>query len=129
MLRDQRFDSMVETLVGQWFGTKTLFGLIGPDKKKFPEYTADLRDSFAREPIEYLLYMVRAQRPLIELLESDYHVVNDLLIKHYKLTPPASSGKQRPRVTWPKSNLTTKNPLRTQRQQRLRLFHPMVSHG
>jgi hypothetical protein len=50
------------------------------------ELTGELRQSMRQETERYFDYVVREDRPLIELINSDYTFLNERLAKHYGVT-------------------------------------------
>jgi hypothetical protein len=73
--------------IGQWLGTREVGGRIAPDTSVFknlfpPELSADVR----RQPEEFLDYIIREDRSLLELIQSDYVIVNKRLADLYEIS-------------------------------------------
>jgi hypothetical protein len=66
-----------------------------------PELTGELRQAMRREMELYFGSIVREDRSVVELLESDYTFLNERLAKHYSLTNLNVSGDELRRVTLP----------------------------
>ena len=86
MLGDERARVFAEDFVGQWLGTKDVGGRVAPtanDVQKFytPEIAADMR----REAVEYFAHLLREDRSLLELVDSDYTFLTGRLAKFYEL--------------------------------------------
>jgi hypothetical protein len=88
-----------------------------------PALTKDVRAAMRQETEQYFAHIVREDRPVTELIESNYTFVNEDLAKYYGL--PEVSGKELRKVTLPAGSprggvlthgstlLVTSNPDRT----------------
>jgi hypothetical protein len=83
MLADPKSRALAEDFAGQWLRVGSLADLAEPDKRLFPEYTPELRDAMAEEAIAYFHALLRDDRPVFDLLDSDYTYLNERLAKHY----------------------------------------------
>jgi hypothetical protein len=99
MLTDPKARALSEQFVGQWLGIRTLGSVAAPDPQKFPEFTPALREAMVAEPSEFFAGLLREDRSLLELLDSDYTWVNAELARHYGLD--GVSGKTFVRVSLP----------------------------
>jgi hypothetical protein len=68
------------------------------------EMTGELRASMRRETEKYFEYVVRENRTIRELLDSDYTFLNERLANHYGLTNLNVNGQELRRVTLPKDS-------------------------
>ena len=75
---------------------KTFFSLFRTPK---PQLTGSLRDAMRQESEMTFAYVIRQDRPLEELIESNYTFLNEELAKHYGV--PGVTGKQMRRVILP----------------------------
>src|SRR4029453_7980882 len=75
MLDDPRSDAFVETFAGQWLQLRKLGG-VAPDKNLFPGFDDALRGAMRKETEQYFAYILRNNRSVLELLDSDYTFVN-----------------------------------------------------
>ncbi len=66
---------------------------------KDAEFSGGLRRDMRRETERYFEYVVREDRPLVELLDSDYAFLNEKLARHYKV--PDVTGDEVHRVVLP----------------------------
>lgn len=82
MLADPRSQSLVDNFMGQWLQLRGL-STHAPDAKKFPQFTDTLRAAMKKELSLFLGEIVRKDRPLTELVDSDYTYVNEELARHY----------------------------------------------
>jgi hypothetical protein len=99
MLADPKARALSEQFVGQWLGIRTLGSVAAPDPQKFPEFTPALREAMVAEPTEFFAGLLREDRSLLELLDSDYTWVNADLARHYGI--PGVSGPSFTRVSLP----------------------------
>ena len=98
MLADPRAHSIVTNFAGQWLWLRNL-SLIHPDPTIFPEWEDTLRNSLQRETELFFESMIRADRPVPELLTADYTFVNERLAKYYGI--PNVYGSHFRRITIP----------------------------
>ncbi len=87
MLRDDRALEFATRFVGQWLRTRELEGPRGPDAELFPEYAAnaELQGDILLQPIFFFREIVRENRSLLNLLDSDGTVLTRQLIEHLEL--------------------------------------------
>ena len=83
MLADPRSRALAEDFAGQWLRVGSLAELAEPDKRLFPEYTPELRDAMVEEAVAFFHAILREDRPVLDLLDSDYTYLNERLAKHY----------------------------------------------
>ena len=88
MLRDPKSRALAEHFAGQWLQTRMLTGAA---------LDADLRHAMRTETELFFDHIVRADRPVLELLTGEYTFVNDLLARHYGL--PGVEGAEFRRVS------------------------------
>src|SRR5206468_638295 len=93
MRADPKADSLGARFAIQWLDLDRLGNEVKPDPKKFPEFDAKLSESMRGEVIAYFNYIVRHDRSLLELIDSDYTFVNQPLAELYGVrVPPASTS-------------------------------------
>lgn len=92
MLADPKARALSEQFAGQWLGIRTLGSVAAPDPHKFPQFTPALREAMVSEPSEFFAGLLREDRSLLELLDSDYTWVNAELARHYGLPGVTGSG-------------------------------------
>ena len=85
MLRDPKAKALAENFAGQWLGIRSLKSTVKPDPKRFPQFTASLRDSMFDEAIELFASVVRDDASVIRLLDANYTFLNEELAKHYEI--------------------------------------------
>jgi hypothetical protein len=96
MIADPRSETLSRHFAGQWLGFEDLRELAEPDPRRFPSFTHSLRVAMYRESVEFFNHLVRANRPVTDLLHADYTFANAELARHYGL--PAIEGAQLRRV-------------------------------
>jgi hypothetical protein len=82
MLADSRSDALATRFAAQWLRLPRL-DVIHPDPRRHPEFDDRLRDAMRRETELVFDSLVRSDRGLLELLDSDFTFVNDRLARHY----------------------------------------------
>jgi hypothetical protein len=82
MLEDRKSGEFVGNFAGQWLQLRKLGGAT-PDKDLFPDFDESLRRSMREETEHYLAYILRNDRSVLELLDSDYTFLNGALARHY----------------------------------------------
>ena len=83
MLADPKSRAFTSTFIGQWLGFAELGGTVKPDDVAFPEFTPALGEAMLEEGTQYFDRIVREDRNLLELLDSDYSFINEDLSRLY----------------------------------------------
>ena len=83
MIADPKSEAFVKTFFGQWLGFADLGGSLKPDDVAFPEFTPALGEAMVQEATSFFTRIVREDRSLLEILDSDYTYLNEDLAKHY----------------------------------------------
>jgi hypothetical protein len=96
MLADPKARALAEDFAGQWLRSGNLAELADPDQGLFPEFTPALRDAMAEEPVAFFHALLREDRSVLDLLDSDYTYLNGLLAQHYGI--PGAAGPEFRRV-------------------------------
>lgn len=87
MLKDPKAAALVDGFAMQWLQLRVLKTL-RPDPKLFPEFTDRLRSDMIKETELCFLEIVRNDRSILELIDSDYTFVNERLARHYGIDYP-----------------------------------------
>ncbi|MBL6707397.1 MAG: DUF1592 domain-containing protein [Planctomycetaceae bacterium] len=85
MRRSDRVRGFVEPFTGEWLDYSNLGGNVMPHVGRFPEFSRDLASDMKREVARYFETIVKEDRSLLELLDSDYVVVNQRMANFYGL--------------------------------------------
>ena len=101
MLEDPRSQALIENFASQWLNLGRL-NASDPDADLFPYFTNNLREAFLMETKLFIEYVLKEDRPLLELLNADYTFVNELLAKHYDI--PDVYGSHFRKVSLPDSS-------------------------
>ena len=84
MLADRRSWALVENFAGQWLELRNV-ERAKPDELLFPEFDADLRSAMRRETELFFADVLRRNRSVLDLLDSDRTFLNERLAAHYGL--------------------------------------------
>jgi hypothetical protein len=96
LLSDRRSQAFVDNFAGQWLFLRNL-DQVKPDQDAFPEFDPTLRDAFQRETTLFFRDILRANRPVTDLLSANFTYINQRLAEHYGI--PGVYGSQFRRVT------------------------------
>jgi hypothetical protein len=122
MLADWKARNFVNNFAGQWLQIRNIWEIV-PDPKTFPKWTDDLRGLMKEETERYFEAVMKEDRNVLDLLDSDFTFVNERLAKYYGI--PGVSGSEFKRVSLPAGSprggvltqgavlLTTSTPTRT----------------
>ena len=98
MLRDPRSQALVTNFAGQWLELRNLDDY-EPNKDRFPKFNSKLRDSMKREPEMFFANLIKEDRSILELLDSDYTFVNARLAEHYGIAGVTSEDFKKVSLT------------------------------
>ena len=84
MLHDERSQSLVTNFVSQWLYLRNLESLT-PDLRTFPDFDDNLRQAFHKETELFFDSILREDRSVLDLIDSDYTYLNERLAKHYDI--------------------------------------------
>jgi len=79
MLADPKADALIENFAGQWLYLRELANV----QTEAPGFDDNLRQAFRRETEMLFGAIVREDRPIVELLDSNYTFVDERLARHY----------------------------------------------
>lgn len=91
MVSDSRFEGFVERFTREWLGLDK-FDVVELDAKRFPRLTRDVRAELRREPVQFLGHWFRENRPVVDLVASDYVLANEVTAAYYDLGGSLESG-------------------------------------
>jgi hypothetical protein len=98
MLQHPRSASLGERFASQWLELDRVGGEVRPDAKKYPEFTDALAASMRREVTTFFNHLIRENRPLTELIDSDYTFADQRLAALYGVE--VKSGEAFEKVTF-----------------------------
>ena len=86
MLKDEKAYEFYSKFTGQWLGTKDVGGKVAPlGRGTDIGYTPELGVSLREEPVYFMKHLIQNDKSLLEMIETDYAMLNDLTAKHYKI--------------------------------------------
>jgi mono/diheme cytochrome c family protein len=121
MLADPKARALVTNFANQWLFLRELKNA-NPDITIFPDFDDNLRRAFQRETEMLFESVMREDRSVLDLLDSDYTFVNERLARHYGIPNiygpdfrrvPVPSDARRGLLGHGSLQLVTSNPNRT----------------
>jgi hypothetical protein len=82
MLADPKAYALVENFASQWLQLRLLKGH-APDSKLFPEFDDGLRNAMIRETELFFQAIIKEDRSILDLLDSNFTFMNGRLAAHY----------------------------------------------
>ncbi|QDV23375.1 DUF1592 domain-containing protein [Aureliella helgolandensis] len=82
MLADPRAERFTRQFPHQWLGME-LLDFLQVDRRAYPDFSEELKQSMQREPIEFFRYVLNEDRSIIDFLHADYALLNQNLAEHY----------------------------------------------
>ena len=95
MLRDPKSRALVENFADQWLQIRNV-RTVNPDRGKFPTFDDTLRTAMLTETEMFFAAVIRDDRSVLDLIDSDFTYLNERLAKHYGI--PGVAGEQFRRV-------------------------------
>ncbi|MFM1918649.1 MAG: hypothetical protein RLZZ303_283 [Candidatus Hydrogenedentota bacterium] len=83
MLRDPKALALGELFAGQWLGVSQLGELTRPDETRYPEFDEALAEAERQEVALLFQAVVAENRPITELIHTDFTFVNEALAEIY----------------------------------------------
>ncbi len=100
MLADRRSETLATRFGSQWLRLQDLDKII-PDYLQYPDYDDTLAQGLRRETELFLDSLLREDRSVLELLDSDYTFVNERVALHYGIANVTGPQFRRVTVTDP----------------------------
>lgn len=94
MLADERSRSLITNFAGQWLYLRNLEA-VTPDMRLFPDFDDNLRQAFRQETELSVERVLREDRSVLELIQTDHTFLNERLAKHYGI-PHVYGSRFRP---------------------------------
>jgi len=82
LLADPRSVALVDNFASQWLHLRLLKG-VSPDRKRFPSFDDQLKADMETETRLFFQWVIRENRPLIDLLDTRETFLNERLARHY----------------------------------------------
>jgi len=93
MLQDQRSRALAVEFAGNWLGFRRFEEHNSVDRKRFPQFTDELRSAMFEEPVKFLEDLIRTDRAVLDCLYADHAFVNAALAKHYGIEFPSGGNE------------------------------------
>src|SRR5262249_29678256 len=90
MLHDPRTGALAVEFGGSWLDFRRFEEIGTVDRKRFPEFTDELRRAMFEEPVRFLLDVFQTRRPVLDCLYAKDTFVSPVLARHYGIP---SAGK------------------------------------
>lgn len=94
MLADERSSEFVMRFVGQWLDLDGL-DRVAVNPEFFPDFDNELKEQMREETFAYFTEILKEDHSALELLDSDWAMLNRPLAKHYGLDGPRSTRFER----------------------------------
>ena len=94
MIADPKSDALIENFAGQWLQIRNLNG-VTPDPTNFPTFDDSLRKAMKRETEMFFGALMREDRSVLELIDSDFTYLNERLARHYGIDDVKGTEFQR----------------------------------
>lgn len=91
LLADSKSEALATRFASLWLRLQDL-GNVEPDEYWYPHYTRQLSDAMRRETEIFFDYLVKANRPMLELYSADYSFMNERLARHYGIEGVDGTG-------------------------------------
>ena len=82
MLADDRAQSLVDNFATQWLYLRNLDAFT-PDARSFPDFDHNLREALRDETRLFFASILREDRSVLDLIQSDFTFLNERLARHY----------------------------------------------
>ncbi len=83
MMRSPKFKRFADSFAPQWLGVEEALATAQADQEIFPEFTGAIREAMKQEVVDYFYHVLTQRGNLLELVDSDYTLLNDDLAGHY----------------------------------------------
>jgi hypothetical protein len=94
LLQDPRAQALVDNFAGQWLGLRKL-EQAQPDREMFPQFTEAVRRAMHDEVWTFFANLIREDRSVLDLVQSDYTFLNEPLAKLYGIKTIAGDAMRR----------------------------------
>lgn len=94
MLSDERSAEFVMRFSDQWFDLAAL-DRVAVNPEFYPDFDNGLKAQMAEQALEFLAEVLRSEESCLDLLDSEWTMLNRSLARHYGMTGPRSSRFER----------------------------------
>jgi hypothetical protein len=100
MLKDPKSNALVENFATQWLQLRLLKNH-APDSKLFPDFDDGLRQSMIRETEMFFEAVMREDRSILDLIDSNFTFMNERLARHYGIADTNGNRLYQKAITKP----------------------------
>ncbi|MEM9366314.1 MAG: DUF1592 domain-containing protein [Planctomycetota bacterium] len=86
LMADPHHSRFVEDFCDAWLNLRDI-EFTSPDQQLFPEYDAYLQYSMLQETRAFVAKLIQENLPVVNIVRSDFAMLNDRLAEHYRLPP------------------------------------------
>jgi hypothetical protein len=97
MLGDRKIERFIDHFTGQWLDLRDI-EFTSPDKKLYPEFDPMLQKSMLRETHGFFRHILSQNLSVMNFIDSDFAVLNERLVDHYKIPDINVKGHEHSRV-------------------------------
>ena len=101
MLADERASTLATNFASQWLHLRNLDS-ITPDGRLYPDFDDNLRQAMRRETELHVLELIKNDRSVLSLIQTDHTFLNERLARHYGI--PHVYGSRFRRVDLPEGS-------------------------
>lgn len=92
MIGDSRVRGFVTEFTGNWLDYRRFEEHNSVDRKRFPQFTDELRTAMFEEPVHFFQDLLQRDGQIEELLTADHTFVSPILANHYGVPVPDGTG-------------------------------------
>jgi Protein of unknown function (DUF1592)/Protein of unknown function (DUF1588)/Protein of unknown function (DUF1587)/Protein of unknown function (DUF1585)/Protein of unknown function (DUF1595) len=107
MLKDAKSYALVENFAGQWLQLRLLKNH-NPDAKLFPDFDEPLRNAMAKETEMFFHAIIKENRSILDLIDSNFTYMNERLARHYGIADTNGNRVGQKAATKPGTPFTRK---------------------
>jgi len=104
LLKDAKSQRFVEDFLGQWLSLREI-SATQPDRRMYPEFKPWVQESMLMESHAYFAELIANDLPVVNVVKSDFAMLNEPLARHYGLDGlagiPGVAGFEIRKVTLP----------------------------
>lgn len=113
MLKDKRSERFVKSFTDQWLKMKQI-DFTAPDPRQFKTFDSVLQESLLQETRAYFAELVKSNRDVSHLVDSNFVFLNGRLARHYKMDAQLKAGNGLQKVSLPEEQHGVRGGLVTQ---------------
>lgn len=92
MLKDERSWNFVENFTDQWLNLSGI-NRVAVNPEYYPKFDNRLKDDMRLETLHFFAEILRTNTSALQLIDSDFTMVNRSLAKHYRIKEPLNGSK------------------------------------